>query len=57
MPPQSEDVEAPIIDPDTGDYTVEEKIRRLKEKIEKISSPPQGQPDVPQDEDFLRSAD
>jgi len=48
-------VEAPIIDPYTGDYTVEEKIRRLKEKIEKISSPPQREPDDAQDEDFLRS--
>jgi hypothetical protein len=55
LPPQSEDAEAPIIDPDTGDYTVEEKIRRLKEKIENISSPPQLEPDDPQDEDFLRS--
>ena len=41
LPPVNEDAPPPIIDPLTGDFTLEEKIRRLKVKLdEKPVQPP-----------------
>ena len=45
LPPVNEDSPPPIIDPLTGDYTLEEKIRRLKMKLEeKPKTPPPPSP-------------
>ncbi len=55
MPPPVPDEEKPIIDPLTCDYTVEEKIRRLKLKLNtkrEVIIEQQVEETVPDDEDF-----